>query len=295
LISAEQISAELQALEGKIFCEKHGQGSIASYWQRTFPDISPAQFYSSLKALQIPGDSPKINIEFTNTLGDYMPLIEIEWPSAENPRDRMAFMKFEPKQNELYFSNLIAPHISDQSYAKKLMYWLSDLTTKLDKKKITACAMLQMGAYTWARFGFTPYADHWLDLKEDIRNYRLNKNFDRISFDKRMSDGKGLWDDSPYIDAHPAGFELTKDETAEIKDALSSKNPEDIWALSDLGRELARTSDKPPHIITVGKILLSGLSWEGSLSLKPGTKAMDRFTSYINRAPEQSTNKAVEI
>ena len=115
-------------------------------------------------------------------------------------------------------------------------------------KSISLNAGLDVGGYAWAKYGFKP--------KSGVQTEWLFDNLrDRLD-DLAVS----------------TGVRRT------VERLLSDNKPEAIWAISDLNGVTVQDRDGP---VPLGKALLLGTNWEGSLDLKcPDSRA--RFDQYIN-------------
>lgn len=289
------IAKQLEQLEDHLECvQDAGKRTPAEDWQHRFPNITPQEFYNGFATSIGNGAKPNIRIAMNLNGSNY---IQVRMPAYTLKLN--AF----PKHIDLFDVNLPKGK-QNQNTSTRLMHFLSKLAITTGRPHINLTACRVAGGYTWARFGFAPSVPNpkkteanaecqdWDAVQYQLRHLRLNDDITRISYaNTGTTDFYSNYETSPYAALHPKGFELTPTETRKIKTALTSNDPQQIWLLSDMGRELARIDcgpHKPPHIITVGKALLCGLSWDGHINLSPGTPAHDRFTAYINRAPAQT-------
>lgn len=293
----QNIADELAALEGKLSCaNSYRELSLqekTSLWMQFFPGISPKELYEPLQKMKFTDYPPKVDIAFEDA--DLLTAsLSLHFPLGDPKRSYSPIgMSLDIAKETVKIRGVdIVPKMHDKGCAKKLLHWLYDFAAQTGKSALTLTACRTNGGYTWARFGFTPHDSEWAKLKKYILDHRLNKDISSINFANPLpsSFDSPLGDSSPYIVKYNNGFALTDDETRVIKEVLASDDPQEIWRLSDLGRELACTNKEPKHSVTVGKAILCGLAWKGKLPLTPGTPSMDRFSAYINRAPEIADN-----
>ena len=122
-------------------------------------------------------------------------------------------------------------------------------------------ADITVGAYAWAKFGFTPEPADWKKVREQLANY-----IDRT--------------EQP----------LTKTDRQTIKAAITSDDPKGIWKLADL-----KTPVVPPWLESIsgttqmplGQALLCNRSWHGKIDFAD-TEAMKRANEYMK--PKASKN-----
>jgi hypothetical protein len=112
---------------------------------------------------------------------------------------------------------------------------------KVGISKVTLDAGLDVGGYVWARLGFVPTKDGWLQVRGAVRAKRASMG--QIPSEAEVALGYALADDEPAA----------------------------IWEIADLD---ARINGK-----SLGQVLLSGTTWEGMLDLT-NTDAMDRISAY---------------
>ena len=124
--------------------------------------------------------------------------------------------------------------------------------------RVDVHANIDVGGYTWARFGFKATTANALQV---IKNQvQRNLSFMQTS-DKTVTAG-----------GRTSRFQrFTPDQSAKVGDLLTSSNPESIWAIADMkhnGNDL-------------GKALLLGTNWYGSLDITDDN-TMRRFARYVN-------------
>lgn len=136
--------------------------------------------------------------------------------------------------------------------AKKILADQVELYHDLGYEKITLEANVDLGAYAWAKYGFTPTQEEWDDgaIKGHLR--------------QRLKMMKGL----------------TDEHKAAIQKLIASDDPQSIWALSDItARVQVRMEGVAPEI-AAGKALLINQTWAGELKFSDRT-AMERLSGYI--------------
>lgn len=116
-------------------------------------------------------------------------------------------------------------------------------------ERMTVHANIDVGGYAWARYGYVPDADDWMDLKEAMMEEFLEIK-DKIT-------NKGM-------------VEMV------IEVLEKSRNPEDIRFIAGLKTDVG---GEP-----LGKYLLLGSDWSGVLDLK-NPKTHRIFKSYISPGP----------
>lgn len=301
VIRKAQIEKELAELHDVLQCQQN-KGDNAASWQERFPNLSPRQLYDSLAANTRDIGKPKIKITFLS----HYAAMKIDL--CDYTVDLTVLPQY------LILGNIQLPaKLQNHQHGTKILHWIAQTARCTGKSNIELSASHQNGAYSWARFGFVPYVDEtskpdtkynvddWNGLKYQLQHFRLNADCTRISYaNKEMVSNRSDYRESQYADAFAEGFALTPRETMIVKkildpSTLESKTPESLWLISDLGRELGLFTDPVTgvsHTVTVGKALLCGLAWEGSLNLEPGSPGYNRFTSYISRSPEQAALQA---
>ncbi len=292
--SREEIEAGLAPLDKRLHLINMKNGAC---WNRHLHGISPSELAEKL--LKLDGN-PVITIRADpKVTTHHMPELAME---IKSPGHYHLHIIIHP--GELHLEHLeVAPGKHGQGTAKKLLAWVVDLAAHVpvlaseDKTvRLTTIAGLRNGAYSWARFGFTPYVDtnpeldSWAQLKKTIQRARLNQDASRIVYDVDEVESCDFNVESPYMKNYSKGFQLTADEQAVIKAALASDDPKALWVISDLGRVLAQPSPSAQPV-TVGKAILCGLSWGGELRLDPREAGYQRLAAYLAPLIAQSQQK----
>jgi hypothetical protein len=119
-----------------------------------------------------------------------------------------------------------------------------DLYDHLGINRINVHANMSVGGYAWARFGFVPTQNSWDNTKEYVARSRISEIKD-------------------------AGLK------ARIKTVLGIQNPKGIWVLAAMTDKMGDS--------TVGKEMLKGTSWDGSINLKD-EEQYNVVRSYVGRS-----------
>jgi hypothetical protein len=114
-----------------------------------------------------------------------------------------------------------------------------------------------VGGYVWAVMGWQPMKECWGSLKRDIRR-RYEEHAEQ----------------------------MLPPERATIERVLGSDDPRTVWRLTDLDRVIVSSAGWP---LTIGKVLLLGLCWEGFINL--GDEFEDQ--SGMNRLRYYLTDKGL--
>lgn len=118
---------------------------------------------------------------------------------------------------------------------------------QLGLSRVEIYAGLDRGGYAWAKYGFAPTRDWWDALRPVLR--------DRIGV--------------PALNIAPADRQA-------MLDLLESGDPRTIWDIADSRMPVSVVSGTLP----LGKLLLSGTNWKGSLDLNDAF-ALSRFHTYF--------------
>jgi GNAT superfamily N-acetyltransferase len=144
-----------------------------------------------------------------------------------------------------------------QDLGKELLAKSVEVYDQIGVGSVSLYAGLDVGGYAWAKYGFKPESEQ-----------AAKRLFDTV---------RGRLDE---LDV-PNGVRRS------VERLLSDNRPEAIWALSDLNGVTVEEYDGPT---TLGKALLLGTSWPGTLDLTcPDSRA--RFDQYINRGGQSGSSK----
>jgi hypothetical protein len=158
---------------------------------------------------------------------------------------------------EIDFQKMVVDHayfsVTDASQGagigKRLLGNSMELYERMGVKAIGVHANIDIGAYAWGKYGFSPTSvQQWQRL---IRQVEQNL---------------------------PA---LSQEQRNEVKWFLNAQaeNPKALWKLSDMDQSVPVEGKKPT---TVGKRLLIGTDWYGQLRLDDA-EAVARFKAYVKK------------
>lgn len=139
-------------------------------------------------------------------------------------------------------------------HAKRVLAEQMRLYQDIGIKTIQVHANIDVGSYCWAKYGFSPNnLEGWRDLLVHHIKPRLAQLQGRVS-----------------------------DDAIRAIEALikNSKDPYDMWKLSDMTEIVQGSVDSRGEPITIGKYLLVNQHWYGSIPLGDTIEAR-RFWSYI--------------
>jgi hypothetical protein len=127
-----------------------------------------------------------------------------------------------------------------------------DLYLKMGIERVELYANIDVGGYAWAKYGWLPDPARWPTTAWGLgtRLRLLASNLD-------------------------------KDTLAVVQAHLNDPDPRAIWDLSDI-KTPWQHRDWDPKINTVGKAMLSGNNWEGTLLLN-NEQQMARFNDYVSQ------------
>jgi hypothetical protein len=131
--------------------------------------------------------------------------------------------------------------------AKSLLRNQIDTYRAIGINHVNLTAGLNVGGYSWAKYGFLPDETAWRGLQTDLR--------DRMRY-----------------------LRMDNDVRVGVEHLIESENPIALWRLSDMRQPVHRTisNDQVP----AGKGLLLGQTWKGSLDLT-NPEQMKRFDVYV--------------
>lgn len=144
---------------------------------------------------------------------------------------------------------------------KKLLRNMVDEYRRLGIESVYTEANINMGSYAWAKYGFKP--DGPIECKAVASGIEFN-------FQRHMADG----------------LSFTKDEIKVIETAremLLAGDGRGIWLVADLARRVPPSEGMNMRYgldDTIGKKLLFGKSWNGSLSMTD-EESMEKFNNYV--------------
>lgn len=220
--------------------------TIVKYWNKTI-NMSPKDFFSRLIAGVAP--SPGILKLHLTTKGIGF--------IYQNSKEGIYFQRsiFGAGKTIEVHHDIFQVNAASQGggIAKRLLGNSMELYKQIGVNEVTTHANIDVGAYSWAKYGFIP---------------RDKYEWEHLSFDVR-SGAEGLM----------ASGLITKTQLGEIKQILelNKENPYAVWRIADLTNAINLPGIKDP---TVGKALLFDRSWQATLSLSD-EKAMSRFNAYV--------------
>jgi hypothetical protein len=137
-------------------------------------------------------------------------------------------------------------------FVKQMTASQVDLYRKMGIERVGLYANVDVGGYAWAKYGWLPEPREWQTTARG-----LGTRLRRLAPDLPPAIGN------------------------EIQRYLENPDPHAIWALSDI-RTPWQHPDWDPKINTVGKAMLSGQSWGGTLLLN-NQRQMARFNDYVGQ------------
>ncbi len=141
----------------------------------------------------------------------------------------------------------LEPSIQGRGLARKLLANSRRLYQQLGVTKVDICASLTVGGYAWAKYGFKPHPGRETrKLLGEVRDRLLQ-------------------------------IPLPKETRSRLNRLLKLGRPEVIWAISDLRHPKITVRRRQ---LELGKALLLGTSWKGSLDLEDPA-ALARFEHYV--------------
>jgi GNAT superfamily N-acetyltransferase len=169
--------------------------------------------------------------------------------AKENGREIMsASRSFDMKEKKVHHDRFVVSEAwQGQGLAAVFLGNLMGLYKSMGIKEVSLMASMSNGAYTWARFGFTPDQEDW----DRLRTRQIKDNLEEL------------------------GDKVPRRTRTLVLAALRRKNPRTIWILADLTQKIDGE--------TLGKKLLVGERWDGKLRLDDA-EAMKRFWSYVDAA-----------
>jgi GNAT superfamily N-acetyltransferase len=142
---------------------------------------------------------------------------------------------------------LLDEELQGQGIAKRLLSNQVDIYEAMGINKVEVSTGLARGGYAWARYGFLPSEAEWHEVRvEAVARIR------------------------------PILNDLTSAQRVELESILRTNDPHAIWDLADF------TWPVGANQVPLGKYLLSGNDWHGTLDLKDPV-TMERFNDYVGR------------
>lgn len=142
----------------------------------------------------------------------------------------------------------------DNGVSRAMLMSQIPLYQDLGMSHVDVHANIDVGGYSWARYGFVPSQSSWNSLRADVKG-RL-------------------------YDLGHAGL-VSVEDARKVAKILDDSNPKAIWEIADLSQLVPQPEGKPK---TLGKRLLLGTDWSGKLDLKDA-ETMKRFGDYVGQPP----------
>ena len=227
---------------------------IREQWHAWMPNLSPKEFADIMRQ-DLPPDL-RIHIRASRFTGKVELSAQIGNKSSWYEDSLLdAYRVYYPAKKLIDHDHFyIESAAQGQGLGRIFLANSMEIYQKMGIKKISVLAASDAGAYVWARFGFTPHQEEWLDVRSEISDTldRLKKNMDP---------------------------ELVK--TTQM--ILTSKDPKAIWLIADLRTMI---NGQP-----LGRQLLAGLGWSGRLDMTDPA-SMDRFNAYVRTTPALANRPA---
>ena len=263
--------------------------SLAEDWKHVFGDLTPKKFYQ--RFTKAAGEAPiRVQIIFPNEHSN-------DPITSDSPRMRITgstgFTRIKirhdsrmhwghERENEIRFDiypnkppklDGIFLRECDQSnnLAKRYLRTIVDLLKDVGADSIRLEAV-EVGAYVWAKYGFTPETvNNWEKLKFQIK--------------QRLGDDGTLRFDGHRYDASIEKPVIDKILATDFEDL-----PKSFPLLTELNREIGQHKGRP---LTVGKALLLDTHWNGKLPLDEQSISFQRFNHYTDGATKDLQRRAI--
>lgn len=287
MISVDQFRKELDELKGKLtFCAIADDGSSRTGIETD--DVSIEQWMHYFGPL-----SPKEFVRKTDLSGNLKTALEISYSSYDGKNYADIYSRITTTDGLLMGSSsykiyeakddypktihnsgfYLSSNYHGKNIAKSLYEKRADLGFAIGAKQLSLAAM-NIGSYAWAKFGFIPNKASWDGIVEDI-NKAITESDTGATLKFRGKD-----------------YEITPDELTAIR-AITSSSYENAYIafpqLTEFNREIGTYDD---HTLTVGKALLIGNVWRGTLPLDRNHPSYKRFERYIGSAKDQELQVA---
>lgn len=269
-MDASQFQLELAELNGKLklvtyFGTRKSPHVSVEDWNRVFRVITPIELYE--RFAKTVGEAPiRVQISFPENVGPTR--IKIRHDSRRHSRQddktekEIRFNIYANKPPKLD-SIFLKDKDQGKNLAKRYLRTGVDLLRDMGADSMGIEA-LDIGAYAWAKYGFSPTTpDEWDRLKTQVRK-RLDNSCQRVVFDN-----------IPYT--------LSPEES--VINQILNTNFEDLPKvfpqLTELNREIGQYKG---HSLTVGKALLIDTHWHGCLPFDEQHISFQRFNNYTDAA-----------
>jgi hypothetical protein len=154
----------------------------------------------------------------------------------------------------------VAPTEQGRGLGKEVLASQVALTQKLGGDHISLRANIDVGGYAWAKYGFTPYPQEWDEIRKN-------------SFDGMQLKLAAIKEENPDISSATLKVAGAALRTKGNNDFATGKI---IGVVADLNESVTVGGKS----MSMGKALLLGTQWDGSLDFKDES-SMTRFKSYV--------------
>jgi hypothetical protein len=177
------------------------------------------------------------------------PELSFRGPLIANGRNVGRITRTIYPENGVAFNNYLALNENQQGrgIAKRLLSGQVDIYQQMNLDRVEVSTGLDRGGYAWARYGFLPSEEEWREVRYEAS--------DRV---------------------RPILNDLTSTERVLLWSVLKMNDPHAIWALAQLATPVGANE------VPLGKYLLSGNDWHGTLDLKDPV-TMEKFDNYVGR------------
>lgn len=295
MLTQEQFNAEIKQLrdEGKLAAiytksfdaSKSPPATFADatydQWKDVFHEMGPRQVYQSLVRPSQPYPCMIINVKPKDGV------CRIQMGSTQHIDITKAITKaYEPivfsileKAGERVgeITRVDFPKEAQANHAAK--QYIGDFAKLAETLHLPSLELsaTNLGGYAWAKYGFTPDGQNAVEsIRSCLRNPQGRGLSNRITPPKYQPDSK-----PPVLSYKDKQYELLPTEVLAINDIVNRDYPdikEHFHRLTDLNRVLEEEDGKQ---LTVGKALMFGTRWKGSLPLDASSPHYQRFQNYV--------------
>lgn len=265
-MDAEQFEAELEELGGKLKV-----AVSVDDWNRVFGDVTPKQLYERFE--RTAGEAP-IRMQLNFSDGNGFTRVKIRHDSRihmGHERENEIRLDIYPNKPPKLDGIFLKEKDQSKNLAKRYLRSSVDLLREIgaDSMRLEA---IEVGAYSWAKYGFTPETpDDWDALRTRIK-LRLN-------------------DDGTLIfNHHHYDVSLEKPIIDRILNTDFANLPKAFPQLTELNREIGQHKGRT---LTVGKALLMDTKWNAKLPFDERHVSFQRFNSYTDTATRDLQRGAI--
>lgn len=227
----------------------HGMGKVSAdtYDTYTGGNVMPDELVHALSGCISSGDNYSTLISIENDHG--IKRLAVAGSSSNGAVARYFDINADGRLSVEHKMFYLADEFQSQGIAKKAIKEAVATYEKMGVDRINLEANIDVGGYAWARYGFVPKQHSWDALKEE-----LSGRLDNLVTNKQV------------------GGQLV----SQVRDILASKDPASIRCIA----ALQDTVTDGGKTITLGKKLLLGTKWQGSLNMKD-KESLDILKGYI--------------